>query len=317
MSWYNNITTLQNSVCSKLKEKDEISKSIRSLEYIIDLQKRIYNKYSTSGDYDELFSKMFYRFECLKSSGQEIIVSQYIEPLIGLLRDPLTICLYENESIPLNLQLHRENALQSKRFFLLGPSAPYQHFRPSTKSIPPWLYQPNKQKILFDIGCSLFKGTDNDSSSSPLMGSRWFYQYFQLNSLSFDRIIAFDRAPYPSSTFWNQIPDDLMGLFTFINVPVDTRGKFNPWNILKSIANVNDYVIIKLDIDTSHLENQLVQQIINDQKIYSLIDEMFFEMHVNIKEMQPYWLSPPGELKDTYILFHKLRQLGIRMHSWP
>ena len=49
-----------------------------------------------------------------------------------------------------------------------------------------------------------------------------FINIFRLNSLIFDRILAFDRAPYPSKTFWSQIPNDLMGLYTYINVPVKT-----------------------------------------------------------------------------------------------
>jgi len=76
-------------------------------------------------------------------------------------------------------------------------------------------------------------------------------------------------------------------------------------------------VIIKLDIDTPILENELIDQILNDKSISSLIDEMFFEMHVTINEMIRFWGTPSGQLKDTYILFTKLRQLGIRMHSWP
>jgi hypothetical protein len=76
-------------------------------------------------------------------------------------------------------------------------------------------------------------------------------------------------------------------------------------------------VIIKLDIDTPILENELLNQILNDPSISSLIDEMFFEMHVGVNEMRLYWGNQPGELKDTYVIFTKLRQLGIRMHSWP
>jgi hypothetical protein len=65
------------------------------------------------------------------------------------------------------------------------------------------------------------------------------------------------------------------------------------------------------------LENDLVNQVINDTSISSLIDEMCFEMHVRVNEMLTYWGTQPGELKDSYILFTKLRQLGVRMHSWP
>jgi hypothetical protein len=292
-----------------------MNKSISALEYIINLQKTIFNQSVLSNKYDELFSKMYYRFECSQSFQSNLVVSQYIEPLIGLIRDPLTICSYKD--IPSALQIDGENAIQSKRFFLLGPSAPYQNFQTSTVSIAPWLYQQGSQKILFDIGASLFNGMDDPVKSSPGIGARWFYEYFRLNSLHFDRIIAFEVNQYSPQKYWNQIPDDIIGLFTFINTGVENKGKFNPWNILKSIAKVHDYVIIKLDIDTPGLENELINQVLNDQSISSLIDEMFFEMHITVNEMIRFWGNPPGELKDTYILFTKLRQLGIRMHSWP
>ena len=208
--------------------------------------------------------------------------------------------------------------VQSKRFFLLGPSAPYQNFQPSiTPSIAPWLYHEDSRKILFDLGASFFNGVGDTTTSSSVLGTRWFYEYFRLNSLYFDRIIAFEATQYSPKTYWNQIPDDIIGLFTFINVGVEKQGKFNPWNILKSIAKIHDYVIIKLDIDTPILENELIEQILRDKSISSLIDEMFFEMHITVNEMTPFWGTPPGRLNDTYITFTKLRQLGIRMHSWP
>jgi hypothetical protein len=298
-----------------LKENDQLSKSIRALEYIINFQKTISNEFVSSNESDELLSKMYYRLQCSNSTKSNLIVSQYIEPLIGLLRDPLTMCPYNN--IPANLQIHGGNAVQSKRFFLLGPSAPFQNFRLQTKSIAPWLYRPGSQTILFDLGSSYFNGMTGNEVTGSALGTRWFYEYFRSNSLKFDRIIAFEATQYTPKTYWKQIPDDIIGSLTFINTGVETTDKFNPWNILKSTAKINDYVIIKLDIDTSGLENELIQQVLNNKSIYELIDEMFFEMHVTVNEMKPYWGSPPGQLKDTYTIFNKLRQLGIRMHSWP
>jgi len=313
--WYNNITDLQKKVCSTLKQTDQMNKSISALEYIINLQKTIFNGSVVLKEYDELFSKMYYRLKCSNSAKSDLLVSQYIEPLIGLLRDPLTICSYDN--LPSTLKITGENAVQSKRFFLLGPSAPYENFETSTISIAPWLYQQGAKKILFDVGASYFNGMNNAETAGSALGTRWFYEYFRLNSLHFDRIIAFEARQYIPREYWAQIPDDIIGLFTFINAGVEKTGKFNPWNILKSIAKTNDYVIIKLDIDTPILENQLINQALNDPSISSLIDDMFFEMHISVNEMKGYWGAPPGQLKDTYELFTKLRKLGIRMHSWP
>lgn len=297
-----------------MKRKDQVDKSVSALKYINELQKTIYIPQSIPKQYDDLFSKMYYRYQCSQSSESNLIVSQYIDPLVGLLRDPLTICNYTN--IPSNLQTDGEIALQSKRFFLLGPSAPYHNFRLRESSIPPWLLKPNSQKILFDIGSSYFNGVENGTSLSTF-GMRWFYEYFRSISLKLDHIVAFEVTQNIPKKYWQQIPDDILGSLSFINVGVDTTGKFNPWNILKSTAKIDDYVIIKLDIDRPILENNLINQILNDTTISCLIDEMFFEMHVTIKEMVPYWMYPPGELKDVYQLFTKLRNLGIRMHSWP
>ena len=293
-----------------------MQKSISALEYIINLQKTLFNpSNNTLNRGNELLSKMYYRYECSDSSQSTRIVSQEIEPLIGLLRDPLTIC--PHQYISPALRMDGGDPIQSKRFFLLGPSAPYYNFSSLATPIVPWLYKEGSQKILFDLGSSYFNGFDEQAASSAVIGTRWFYEYFRLNSLSFDRIIAFEATEYKPQAYWNQIPNDVMGLLTFINRGVETTGKFNPWNILKSIAKVDDYVIIKLDIDTPTLENELINQVLNDISISSLIDEMFFEMHVTVNEMLPFWGRAGGELKDSYVLFRKLREAGIRMHSWP
>ncbi len=296
---------------------DQFNKSIATLEFIINAQKRIANQSFLSQEYDELFSKMYYRYECLNSSESErIVVSQYIEPLIGMLRDPLTICT--PPGIPPTLVIDYDSAVQSKRFFLLGPSAPYQNFEKPIKSMVPWLSSQDSQTILFDLGSSYFYGmSDASSASSTAIGTRWFYEYFRTKSLHLDRIIAFEATQYTPLSYWKQIPDDIIGELTFINTGVENKGKFNPWNILKSIAKVEDYVIIKLDIDTFALESELAYQVANDTSISSLIDEMFFEMHVTINEMRGFWGAPPGDLRESYVLFTKLRELGIRMHSWP
>ena len=313
--WLTNIQDLQTKVCPTLAQSDHLNKSIRALETIIALQKTMFNPLSSIDQSDELFSKMYYRSDCPVTDPSSELVSQNIEPLIGLLRDPLTICTHR--SIPANLQISGDEQIQSKRFFLLGPSAPYENFRSGPRSIAPWLYQSGSQKILFDIGSTYFNGGPDLAAPTSLTGARWFYEYFQSIQLQFDRIVAFEFASYPPRTYWNQIPDDIIGRLTFINTGVEKAGKFNPWNILTSIAKPNDYVAVKLDIDTPALENELVRQILANTSISSLIDELFFEMHISVNEMRPYWGSPPGDLRDSYLLFTQLRERGIRMHSWP
>jgi hypothetical protein len=295
---------LQNNACPILAQKDQFNKSVTTLQYIISSQKTTARQPFSSEEYDALLSKMYYRYACSDSSEPELLVSQYIEPLIGILRDPLTMC--PSLEIPPELVVDTTNSVLSKRFILLGPSAAYQDFGKPVTSIVPWLSPPGSQTIVFDLGSSYFVG-----------GVQWFYEYLRSNSLHLDRIIAFELTQIVPHTYWTQVPDDVIGLTTFINTAIDSTGKFNPWNILKSIAKPEDYVLIKLDIDAFELETNLANQVVNDTSISSLIDEMFFEMHVTINEMRPHWGSPPGDLRDSYILFTKLRKLGIRMHSWP
>ncbi len=47
--------------------------------------------------------------------------------------------------------------------------------------------------------------------------------------------------------------------------------------------------VVKVDIDSFDLENFLVNQVVNDSNIHSLIDELFFEHHVSVNEMLAYW----------------------------
>ena len=51
----------------------------------------------------------------------------------------------------------------------------------------------------------------------------------------------------------------------------------------------------------------------------SLVDEMYFEHHVNLPEMNPSWntFEETTTIVTSYELFTQLRNAGIRMHSWP
>ena len=46
---------------------------------------------------------------------------------------------------------------------------------------------------------------------------------------------------------------------------------------------------LKLDVDNSDIEFDLIDQIVNDTEVSGLIDEFFFEHHSNVKEFQWAW----------------------------
>ncbi|CAF4422711.1 unnamed protein product [Rotaria sp. Silwood2] len=345
--WFRNIEKFQNSVCEILADATNLNKTVLAVERLMELQN--FGRTRTQSDKqqaDELLSKMFYRQVCIdpltKVSFQEAEVSQVIEPLIGFLRDPLSICS-RIKSLPDSL--YKGAGVQSKRFILLSVAAPFyihssRHNHKNSleinvqsnkrnSSLLPWMYQRSKlnlldrkldidmrngQNILIDLGSSYFQRWGGDSTANA---GQWFYENYKRFGVKFDRIIAFEYAPLDPKTAWNQLPDDVVPVYTLINVGVETDGKFNPWVMLKTIAKPHDHVVIKLDIDRPLIESTLINQLLHDPSINSLVDELFFEHHVTVKEMRQHWGHPPGALNTSYVLFTKLRQLGIRMHSWP
>lgn len=115
-------------------------------------------------------------------------------------------------------------------------------------------------------------------------------------------------------------PSQVLSRVHFFNWPVSSaRGSpSNPFTMLKQIATAEDFVLVKLDIDTPSIESVLVEELMTDKALLSLVDEFFFEHHVDLPPMHNFWGHPlPGTLADSYHIFSKLRQLGVHAHSWP
>ncbi|CAF1289039.1 unnamed protein product [Rotaria magnacalcarata] len=308
--WYSNIDKFQYEVCSTLAQPDQVNITINALNRIMYLQTTVFDRHIRTMPIDKQFSQIYYRQSC---SNEEHNAMQLIEPLIGLIRDPLTMCP-EISSVPSDLYLKGEYALQSKRFLLLAPSSPFQ-IRPFLSKdiapLAPWLYSLGSKKILMDIGSSYFKSRNGNTAE---IGTKWFYDYYKEKSIRFDRIIAYEFQKLETRRAWEELPDDVYPFYTFINVGVEEEtGRFNPWTMIEAIANPEDYVVVKFDIDKPPLESALMKQLLDENsRARYLIDEFFFEKHVSDDRN-----SKEDKLKDSYELFTKLRQYGIRMHGWP
>ena len=287
-----------------------MNKSIDVLRRLISLQNSLFINSKQTSPADIHFSQMQYYQTC---RGNTFHAIQLIEPLIGLVRDPLTMCP-RLSSIPSDLYLEGEFSIQSKRFLLLAPSSPFQikpTFPSPIPSIPPWLYSPGSQKILIDIGSSYFKSRNGNTAE---IGTKWFYDYFHEKSLRFDRIIAYEYQSLDTRRVWEELPADVFPIYTIINIGVEeNKGRFNPWTLIQTLAKPSDYVVLKLDIDKPPLESALIKQLFDEgNSARDLIDELFFEKHISTNPQ-----SNEDKLKDTYELFTKFRQAGIRMHGWP
>jgi hypothetical protein len=224
-----------------------------------------------------------------------------LEPLVGILRDPRYVC--HKFSSTLGTQWIPLRVTDNKNVFF-----PYFLLDPTDLKIA----QQAPQVFFFDIGASTF----SDSSMVPLS---MFVDLLNNFNVELSHIFSWEAKP-ASPEYWEGMPLHLLGRTSFYNTYAssDVSSKWNPLNLLQSVATVNDFVFFKLDIDTPSVEMPLIEQILNNTSFSNLIDIFFFEHHVDIPEMRRFW----GEdlqmtLHDSYEIFTQLRRKGIRAHSYP
>jgi hypothetical protein len=86
------------------------------------------------------------------------------------------------------------------------------------------------------------------------------------------------------------------------------------------LTRPEDYVVLKLDIDTPAIELVLIDQVLADSEVRSRVDELYWEHEVHTSPMiHQGWGAhgwPNETLAQSYELFTRLRELGIRAHSW-
>ena len=93
----------------------------------------------------------------------------------------------------------------------------------------------------------------------------------------------------------------------------------NPLESLLKKFDEDDFVVLKLDIDTPEIELPLAKQLLEDKDgvYHKLIDQFYFEHHVHMAEMLRFWqTSMNGTIQQSLELFHGLRRKGIPSHFW-
>eukprot|EP01065_Artemidia_motanka_P032646 TRINITY_DN39637_c0_g1_i1.p1 TRINITY_DN39637_c0_g1~~TRINITY_DN39637_c0_g1_i1.p1 ORF type:complete len:413 (+),score=88.71 TRINITY_DN39637_c0_g1_i1:59-1240(+) len=237
-----------------------------------------------------------------RCTGKERLMP--IEPLVSFLRDPRAVCT-ETPLPPAerSRRCRRGHCLMfSKEFLLL-----------------PWTNQTDQGRaFFFDLGASLYNEGAGGASQ------KWFVDTFARRGIEFDRILAFEATPIDPAKYWSRVPPRLRPRVSFYNVPVSTNHSSgrNPFDYVKQLTTPNDYVVVKLDIDNSHLEEALVEQLVSDPELMGLVDEFVWEHHVRRHPMT--WpggwgresLAAPKTTADSYMYFSRLRRGGVRAHSW-
>jgi hypothetical protein len=312
--------------CEVLAEKDEADRSVRLIKAVTGIV--LDGMPAIPPDSIPLFSRMIYARRCGPNkvdTGERRV--QLIEPLVGILRDPLSMCP-RPPSVPMQVYAAfgpLENDEQSKRHLLPAPLAPWSDTPNDSKSwrlggMDTWI--PGKtarQKVLIDMGASLYGGWHSNLTA---VGASWFVERFKRHHLAFDWIVSYEIEKHDPDEIYKDVPDDVLPHYLYFNqgVVAAAGARWNPWRILKGMSISNqDYVAVKLDIDVPEIEDGLIEQLMKEDALRQRVDEVFFEHHVNVKAMNPSWRTEnlPITMKDSYRLFLTLRQKGVRMHSWP
>lgn len=173
--------------------------------------------------------------------------------------------------------------------------------------------KPTSKMILVDMGASL---EFHAAGTQPAMYILNLYQKFGFH---FDHIYAFEIKTIPPKDVFAKVPEKLRAAYHWINIGVDSdpQSPNNPLKMILDNYNDDDFVVIKLDIDTASIEVPLALQLLEHERYSTLIDQFYFEHHVFLSELAPDWgPSMKGSLMESMKLFSTLREKGIAAHSW-
>jgi len=228
---------------------------------------------------DQIFS----RFEYTETCGTEVKKwTSYIEPLAAGLRDPRGFCFDKSKLLSREwIQIEQNN--------LSGRKIAY-----------------------FDVGASKWESGLGGASQ------KWFYDAYNDAGAKFTRFILWEAIKHDPVDVLKLLPKELMHAYQYFNIPAttDITDPSNPVNVMKQIRRDDPEIFIafKLDMDNP-IETQWLSQFGGSD-----VNEFFFEHHVKFSMMEKYWRSEADQQStyaDSARIFLKMRQSGIRAHSWP
>lgn len=204
---------------------------------------------------------------------------------------------------------------------LNGPLLEYRrgskpYLRPGEKRGSFWSHQTHHTTVL-DLGSSYVSSWQGVSAFAS---GTWFYQTYHKRGLFFDKYVAVELEALKPEEAYSQLPEDLVGVYTLINVGLTFDGvdKLDAVELIRAIADKEHFFVLKLDIDSAGLELPLAHALRDDPSLAALVNELFFQHHVDLQPLRNAWgYDLKEKIADSYDLFSKLRSNGIRAHSWP
>lgn len=228
---------------------------------------------------DPVWPLYFYHDTC-SWTRQNVYVP--IEPAVGLLRHPMaTPCASEGTAVD----------VQDRSYLMMATTSLTDYF--------------TGRKLLFDLGT----GSSFQSSLSYIV------EKYVDKGIVFDEIWAWEAAETSSHLYWQSVPELYVSRLHFYNTYAsDQSNPSSPIGIIQRHFRPGDFVVIKLDIDSEGLENNIMNEIL---KISHMVGEVFFEKHFDAPEMHPYFGTLNTTYIDTLTMFNNFRSAGVRLHYWP
>ena len=196
--------------------------------------------------------------------------------------------------------------------------------------------------LLFDMGASVgFQGVpggvyaqmpSNGGGLAPSLPL--FYRIYADRCLEPDEIYAWEpNMGVSGPDWWGELPGAIRSKVHFYNDfvnegeieqaegPKGTHPANSFLEILEDVAKASkeDFVVVKVDIDTSQIELTIVEAIAERPEIAGLIDELYFEYHFYYDGHNFGWGDADavkGDVDTAMGLMHRLRALGVRSHFW-
>eukprot|EP00545_Synedropsis_sp_CCMP1620_P013625 CAMPEP_0119014938 /NCGR_PEP_ID=MMETSP1176-20130426/10469_1 /TAXON_ID=265551 /ORGANISM="Synedropsis recta cf, Strain CCMP1620" /LENGTH=594 /DNA_ID=CAMNT_0006968189 /DNA_START=16 /DNA_END=1800 /DNA_ORIENTATION=+ len=246
---------------------------------------------------EDTFSKFVFLDEV---SGE--VYYEYIEPLVSALRFPLSQCLWGVS----------DNMNWFTGYVIPPPS--------------PAIDQRHKRKLYFEYG-----------------GDRWkrFEYVIQQwwgggggggnNAIEWDAIYATDTET-PDAKFYESFPPTVQEKVKRIasssssaNGAAADASLFDQYipNVIHTEAKPNDYVLLKLGKGDPSKKEHLIQYILENDDVH--VDEIVWQHNLahnyllkNLFDTKPnkQIVSQQQTFSDSYSIFSRLRQKGIRAHAW-
>ena len=274
-----------------------------------------------------------------------------IEPLHGSLRHPHSDCICPRRRYPTDI---RNNIRDKYGVDYLLPS---NHCNSDTLCRRSF-----RQRLLYDLGCGAYRRSNQQfislakerryeslKSGEPL--SEWietelrmrynhtrslqgygpsipfFRSLYERHCITFDHIWGFDAGWHNESVWMALVPERLRSGISFQPGKVDATDQ-SALGILKRTALPEDFVVLKLDIDTTDVELRILERILNEPELHTLIDELYYEFPARVKDdflndKQSCTLHGTNQNDNRTVTVEEamktmgtLRQLGIRAHFW-